>query len=34
MIVPAPMVSRSVHTGTVGDRIVTPLPIFAPSSRR
>ena len=28
----APMRSRSVHTGTVGDRIVAPLPIFAPSS--
>ena len=29
-----PIRSMSVHTGTVGEKIVTPLPIFAPSARR
>ena len=32
--VPAPMVSRSVHTGTWAEKIAVPGPIFAPSARR
>src|SRR5919199_2194315 len=32
--VPAPMVRRSVHTGTLRERITAPGPIFAPSARR
>ena len=32
--VPAPIVSRSVQTGTEWERIVTPLPIRAPRARR
>jgi hypothetical protein len=28
--VPSPMVSRSVHTGTVREKIATPRPTFAP----
>ncbi|CAM5291070.1 hypothetical protein SHIRM173S_09423 [Streptomyces hirsutus] len=31
---PEPIVSRSVQTGTERERIVTPLPIRAPSARR
>ena len=34
MTVLSPMVSRSVHTGTFREKITTPLPIFAPRSRR
>src|SRR5450631_3274501 len=34
MTVPAPMVSRSVHTGTCGEKITTPRPTFAPSALR
>src|SRR5687768_99208 len=34
MTVPSPMVSRSVHTGRLRERIVTPRPTFAPSALR
>ena len=34
MTVPDPTVNRSVHTGTVGEKMSTPRPILAPSSRR
>src|SRR5437764_13397119 len=32
--VPAPIVRRSVHTGTLREKITAPGPIFAPSARR
>ena len=34
MTVPAPMVSRSVHTGTWWAKIATPRPTLAPSALR